>query len=276
MQNTGVEFELNFDILKKKDLKWTVTFVGSHYDNKILTLPEENKAEGITSGLFNLREGKSRYEYYTYKYAGMTEKGQAMWYMDEIDKTTGEKTGNIVTTEDYTQATKYFLDKEALPDFTGGLNMTFFWKGLDISIATAFQIGGWAYDSSFLSGMSASYYVGHNKELWNTFNPETGTGKYPIWNANNVSSSYTQTSDAHLVKASYFSVKNITVGYSFPKEWMQKIKIEGIRIYVTADNCALWSARQGFDPRVSMSGSNSSFGGYSPLKVISGGVNFTF
>ena len=276
MQNTGVEFEVNFDILKKKDLKWTVTLVGSHYDNKILTLPEENKAEGITSGLFNLREGKSRYEYYTYKYAGMTEKGQAMWYMDEIDQNTGEKTGNIITTEDYTKATKYFLDKEALPDFTGGLNMTFFWKGLDISVATAYQIGGWAYDSSFLSGMSASYYVGHNKELWNTFNPETSTGKYPIWNANNVSSSYTQTSDAHLVKASYLSIKNITIGYTFPKKWMQKLNIEGIRIYATADNCALWSARQGFDPRVSMSGSNSSFGGYSPLKVISGGVNFTF
>ena len=275
MENTGIEFELNFDILKKQDLQWTVSVVGSHYANKILTLPEENKELGITSGLFNLREGKSRYEYYTYKYAGMGDKGQPSWYMDEVDEE-GNPTGNIITTEDYTKATKYFLGKEALPDFNGGLNMNFYWKGIDISIATAFQIGGWAYDYSFLDGMSMSYYVGHNKEMWNTFDPVTGTGKYPVWNANNASSSFTQTSDMHLVTASYFSIKNLTIGYTFPKKWMKKMNIDSIRIYATADNCALWSARQGFDPRVSMSGSNGSFGGYSPLKVISGGVNFTF
>ena len=113
-------------------------------------------------------------------------------------------------------------------------------------------------------------------ELWDTFNPETGTGKYPIWNANDASNSFTQTSDLNLVKASYFSIRNITLGYSFPRKWMDKIKVQNLRVYVTADNLALWSARQGFDPRVSMSGSNDDFGGYSPMKVISGGINITF
>ena len=98
----------------------------------------------------------------------MGDKGQPSWYMDEVDEE-GNPTGNIITTEDYTKATKYFLGKEALPDFNGGLNMNFYWKGIDISIATAFQIGGWAYDYSFLDGMSMSYYVGHNKEMLKDF-----------------------------------------------------------------------------------------------------------
>ena len=38
------------------------------------------------TGPFNLREGKSRFEYYTYIYAGMDEKGNAMWYMDETNE----------------------------------------------------------------------------------------------------------------------------------------------------------------------------------------------
>ena len=80
----------------------------------------------------------------------------------------------------------------------------------------------------------------------------------------------------HLVTASYFSIRNITLGYSFPKSWMKKLNIEGIRIYASAENLALWSARQGFDPRVSMNGGNDKFGGYSPMRVVSGGVNFTF
>lgn len=274
MENNGVEFELNVDILKNSDFNWTVTLVGSHYRNKILTLPEENRENGITSGTFNLREGRSRYEYYTYMYAGMDEKGNAMWYTDEKDDE-GNVTGRTTTTT-YADATKYFLGKSALPDFNGGLNTSFSFKGIDVSIATAFQLGGWAYDSEYLSGMISSFYVGHNRNMWETFNPETGKGTYPIWNADNSSNSFTQTSDFHLVKASYFSIRNITVGYSFPKKWMDKINVERIRIFATADNLALWSARQGFDPRVSMSGSNGSYGGYSPMRVISGGINLTF
>ena len=204
----------------------------------------------------------------------MNERGQGMWYMDVLDDQ-----GNVVettTTTEYQNATKYFIGKSALPDFNGGLSTSFYFKGIDVSIATAFQIGGWAYDYSFLDGMSSSYYVGHNKEMWKTFNPETGTGEYPIWNANDASNSFTQTSDLNLVKASYFSIRNITVGYTFPKKWMEKIKVQSLRVYFTADNLALFSARQGFDPRVSMSGSNSDFSGYSPMKVISGGINITF
>lgn len=274
MKNSGIEFDLNVDMIKTSDLKWTVSLVGSHYKNTILTLPEENREDGITSGLFNLREGRSRYEYYTYKYAGMDENGNALWYMDELDEE-----GNVIgqaKTNIYNQAKKYFLGKSALPDFNGGLNTALSYKGIDLSIATAFQIGGWAYDGNYLDGMSSTYYVGHNRDMWNTFNPETGEGNLPVWNANNTSNSWTQSSDLHLVSASYFSIRNITLGYTLPARFTHKIGVDKLRIFATGDNIALWSARQGFDPRVSMSGGNSNFGGYSPMRVISGGVNLTF
>lgn len=275
MRNSGVEFELSVDIFNTDDLHWTVSLVGSHYRNKILTLPEENRADGITSGPFNLREGRSRYEYYTYMYAGMNERGEAMWYTDVTDPETGEITGRTATNT-YADATRYFIGKSALPDFNGGLNTTFSYKGIDLSIATAFQIGGWAYDYAYLSGMSTSFYVGHNRDMWDTFNPETGEGRLPIWNADNASNSFTQQSDMNLVRASYFSIRNVTLGYTFPKKWMGKIGVERLRVFVTGDNLALWSERQGFDPRVAMSGGNGDYGGYSPLRVISGGINLTF
>ena len=274
MRNNGIEFELNADIIKNKDMKWTVTLLGSHYSNKVLTLPEENREDGIVSGAFKLMEGKSRYEYFTYKYAGMDEKGNPTWYTDEKDEQ-GNVTGQT-TTGKYTEATKYWLGKQALPDFNGGLNTSFSYKGFDVNIATAFQLGGWAYDSQYLSGMSASLYVGHNRDMWDTWNPETGKGKYPIWNANNTSNSYTQTSDAHLISASYFSIRNITLGYTLPSSLMKRWGIGSIRVFATGDNLALFSKRQGFDPRVSMSGGNSSYGGYSPMRTITGGINITF
>ena len=79
-----------------------------------------------------------------------------------------------------------------------------------------------------------------------------------------------------LIKASYFSIRNITLGYTLPKNLMQKFGIEKLRIYATADNLALWSKRQGFDPRVAMAGADDEYGGYSPMRVISGGINLTF
>ena len=275
MRNSGFEFELNVDIFKRKDLKWTVSLVGSHYTNKVLRLPEENREEGIKSHPFKLMEGKSRFEYFLQKYAGMDEKGNAMWYMDEKDEE-GNLTGNIVTTTTYSDATQYYLGKSALPDFTGGLSTQFYYKGFDLAIATAFQIGGYGYDSEYNSTMSSSFYVGHNRDMWKTFNPETGTGKYPIWNANNNSNSYGQSSDAHLISASYFSIRNLTLGYTFPKKWMSKLGIQKIRVYFSAENLAMWSKRQGYDPRVSVTGGTGGFGGYAPMRVISGGLNLTF
>ena len=276
MSNQGVEVELNVDILKGRDFSWTATLVGSHYKNTVLTLPEENRKIGIDNGRFRLMEGHSYYDYYTYKFAGINpDTGQSSWYYKVLDEE-GNWTGELETTEVYADADKMWIGKEALPDFTGGLNTTFQWKGIDLTIATAFQIGGWAYDSSFLGEMGYSFYVGHHREMWNTWNPETKSGKYAIWNANNGSNSYGQTSDVHLIKASYFSIRNITLGYSFPKAWMNKLNIGGIRVFVTGDNVALFSKRQGFDPRVSMSGANGSFGGYSPMRVVSGGINLTF
>ncbi|MBQ3812985.1 MAG: TonB-dependent receptor [Bacteroidales bacterium] len=275
MRTNGIEFELSGDIIKNRDLKWTVSVLGSHYANKIIRLPEENREDGITSGTFKLMEGRDRYEYFTYKYAGMDENGKAQWWTDEKDDN-GEKTGNQVKTTKYSDATKYYLGKSALAKLNGGLNTQLTWKGIDFSIQTSYQIGGWAYDSEYLDGMSISYYVGHSTDMWKTFDPVSKTGQYPVWDSNNSSNSYSQTSDAHLVDASYFSIRNITLGYTLPRNITRKFYVEGLRLYIMADNVALFSNRQGFDPRVSFTGSTSDFGGYAPMRTISGGITVTF
>ncbi|MBQ9660351.1 MAG: SusC/RagA family TonB-linked outer membrane protein [Bacteroidales bacterium] len=274
MQNSGIEFELNFDLIKNRDLRWTLSLIGSHYANKIVRLPEENREDGITSGTFKLMEGRDRYEYFVRQYAGMDENGNSQWWMDTKDEN-GNVTGQEKTTT-YTDATKYYIGKTALPALDGGVNTQLYWKGLDFSIQTSYRLGGWAYDSEYLDGMSISYYVGHSSDMWKTYDPVKKTGDLPVWNSNNSSNSYSQTSDAHLVSASFFNIRNITLGYTLPKNVTRKFYVEGLRFFVMADNLALISARQGFDPRVSFTGSTSSFGGYAPMRTISGGITVTF
>ncbi len=279
MQNQGVEFEINVDAVKRRDVQLTVSLIGSHYRNKVLSLPEEYKENGLISVHQRLFEGKSRYEYYMYRYAGVNEEGQPLWYYRVLDDK-GNPTGELATTSDYNKVSgspihKFDLGKSALPDFQGGLNIALRLYGFDLSIATAFQIGGYVYDGKFAGTMSSGFYGGHNRELWNTWNPETMSGEYGIWNNQSQSSSFTQSSDLFLTSASYFSIRNITLGYTFPTKWMQKLGIESARVFVVADNVALFSARKGLDPRTSMSG-QADFGGYAQIRTISGGINLNF
>ena len=76
--------------------------------------------------------------------------------------------------------------------------------------------------------------------------------------------------------ASYFSIRNLTVGYSFPRSWMKKLGIGNIRVFCSADNLLFVSKRKGFDPRLTMSGVQSSVGGYSQMRTVTGGVQFNF
>ena len=82
------------------------------------------------------------------------------------------------------------------------------------------------------------------------------------------------TSTRFLVSSNYLNINNITVGYTLPKSWTQKMQIEKLRIYFTADNLGFISARKGLDPRQSYTSATTAL--YTPIRTISGGINLTF
>ena len=88
--------------------------------------------------------------------------------------------------------------------------------------------------------------------------------------------------DRFLISSDYLSINNVTVGYTFPQKWMEKLRIAGLRIYFAADNLAVASARRGVDPRYSIglgsftSGSGLNSGAYSAMRTLTGGLTITF
>jgi hypothetical protein len=74
----------------------------------------------------------------------------------------------------------------------------------------------------------------------------------------------------------------VTLGYTFPKKWMDRIKVAALRVYVAGDNLAVASARKGVDPRFSVglgsmtSSSGLNSGGYTAMRTITGGITLTF
>ena len=83
------------------------------------------------------------------------------------------------------------------------------------------------------------------------------------------------TSTRFLTKASYLNIENINFGYSLPRTMLSKAHINGLRLYLQAQNVFYWSKRRGFDPRQTYSG-NTDATNYSPMRTISAGVKLTF
>ena len=82
------------------------------------------------------------------------------------------------------------------------------------------------------------------------------------------------TTDRFLIDASYFTIKNITLGYTLPKSWMNKASLNSVRVFGSVDNLAIFSHLQGMDPQYNFSGQTDY--SYSPNRTVSLGVEVNF
>lgn len=146
-----------------------------------------------------------------------------------------------------------------------------------MTVQTAFQLGGYVYDSNY-SGFMNQGDAGQNfhKDMFNRWTPTNTNTNIPALGYQIQSQSISQGNyvDFYLTDASYFSLRNVTLGYTLPKIWLQKAGIEKLRIYVTGDNLWLQSKRKGLDPRMYFSGDTKL--GYSAVRTYSLGLNLTF
>lgn len=264
MENRGVELSLGIGVVRNSDFQFNINANSTFLKNKITALPDEK----IISGSYIFQVGNSRYDWYLREYAGVNkETGAAQFYV--VDEETGEKT----ITETYAQATLQRIGKSAVPKVYGGFGFDMAYKGFDLNVAFAYQLGGWGYDSEYMAFFDGGIGQTFHHDYKNTWSASNVNAELPTVLALN-SKDYYSTSTLGLIKSDYISLQNISVGYTIKKELVEQIGIKGLRIYALADNVAVWSKRQGYDPRLSYTGVSSNQ--YSPLRTISGGVNINF
>ena len=272
VSNAGLDVELNGDVIRTKNVTWSLFANLSYFKNKILQLSPELEGQWV-EGTYIYKEGSSMYNRYLKAYAGVNKaNGNSLWYMDEVDAE-GNPTGKRVTTENYSEAS-YYETGDVLPKVYGGFGTTLEAYGVDLSVAFNWQAGGKIYDSGYALLMHGGESTGQNwhTDILNAWTPENTDTDIPRLNA---ADRYVNgTSDRFLISSNYLSLQNITLGYTLPKELTKRAHIEKIRVYAVADNIALWSARKGLDPRQGFGTSNSTY--YSPMRTISGGLNITF
>ena len=290
MANRGIEVELSYDIVRSRNVTWSVGLNATHVRNKVLKLPESRKDfevdgyHGFINGSQFIAEGLPMFTFLLPEYRGVNEDGESQWYYKipvydaEGNVIEGEWEEGVNTTYSYaSQTTSRKLKGCATPFLYGGFNTSFYAFGFDFSIAFDYQIGGLAYDSGYASYMSSpqgtsvgnNYHIDLLKAWTKGVNEDS---QIPRFQYDDQYSS--ATSDRFLIDASYLNISNINIGYTLPAKWWNN-KIQGIRLYVACDNVYYWSRRKGLDPRQSFSGGTTNVN-YSPIRTISGGVTLTF
>ena len=87
-------------------------------------------------------------------------------------------------------------------------------------------------------------------------------------------------SDYYIEDGSYMRFKNFTLGYTLPKTWMEKIKLQNLRIYVSANNLFTITNYSGYDPEIGANNDPRDVGidrGFYPqAKSIMGGLQLSF
>ena len=282
MRNSGIEVSLNGVLMQRKNFRWDAYLNFTHYTNKILRIPDDNKTakfeghEGYRSGTSFYGEGLPIYTFLMPKYAGVDHStGEPLWYRD-ITNEAGEVV-STTTTKTYSEATDY-LCGDPTPDLYGGFGTSLSFYGFDVSASFTYSIGGLTYDSGYAGLVSSPVGTStggniHKDVIEQAWTPENPDSDFPRWQFGDQYTS--STSDRFLVPASYLNFQNAQIGYTFPERLTQKIKVSRLRLYISCDNIVYWSYRKGLDPRYSFSGSTNNAVN-SPVRTLSGGINITF
>ena len=206
---------------------------------------------------------------------------------------TGLQENDDILVANASQASRYEIG-DAIPALYGGFSATVRYKNLDLSAQFSYQIGGKFLSLDYGSNECGKYMSGYNlKEgqaasselIGNTWTESNLSAKFPMnyYSGDQTASGATQATsginptDLCVFDASYLSIKNITLGYTFPKKLVNKAHISNLRVYASADNPCLLFSHSGVDPRWSMTGGiEVGAFSYPYLSVYTFGINLDF
>ncbi len=327
LQTKGWELTLSWkDQVKLAGSDFAYSVKGSVWDSRTWVTKYYNQS----GGMFNYYEGKELGEIWGFRTDGYFMSNQeASEYNSRIPNkfhnyvpASGPYAGDLkfvdinndkqISQGSWTLNDHGDLDRigNEMPRYQYGINMDFKWYGVGLSMfwqgvgkrdwypsqGSDFFWGGYAraYVAYVLKDQAGDNHVQLDKstENWTVANADAK----PYWTrrtygvANSATGALTFPCDYYLQNAAYIRLKTLSVDYTFPKKWMEKIKVDKLRVYFTGENLFTWSPMfkhtSMFDPEVIgngdsdfTSGTNTSMGdGYSYplLKTFTFGINITF
>lgn len=250
IKNRGFELTINSRNIVTKDFEWTSMFNLSTNSNEITKLAGldtdgDGKEDDLTSS--SLFIGESLSAIYDYTIDGIWQVG------DNIPE--GYHPGNYKIVDINEDGKIDENDRSIIgkndPSMRMGLLNSFKYKDFTLSFFLNAIIGG---SKSYLGKNSYAELVNDNtlrhnrltEQVDNFWTPSNPGGIYALYNANPAINPY------RYENRSFLRLQDITLSYDLPREWMQKIHIDGINVYVSAKNLLTITGWHGWDPEPNM------------------------
>lgn len=273
LTNNGVEVEVSYDAFRSRDAFVNVYANFAYNANKIDKLFNGQQSWDRPSYYLSYVVGKS-INYYMAEFAGVDKNdGLAMWYTkgNHGNGKTVHEFNPETMTKTYSNDLLQDVGKSYYPNMNGGFGFTASWKGLSLNADFAFVLNKYMLNIDYqFSTNNANAKQGFNqsRDMFKMWKKPGDITDIPSLATENVFDTRV------LQNASFLRLKNLTLSYSLPQQWMQATRFfDSVRIYATARNLFTATKYKGGDPEKD---GNISLGFYPGTRQYMLGVEVSF
>lgn len=285
MRNSGIEINLSYNT-KIGQVDFGIAGNFSYNKNEILDLGggDPNKYLDATDGYSQRNKvGEAMNSYYIYRADGFfNSQEEADAYTAKYGNPFGKtfKAGDLRYVDTNKDGKLTADDREYCgssdPKIIYGFNINAGWKGIDLSL----MFNGAAGVKRLFDGYEVygnfSGDAAHPATIWrDAWTPNNHDASMPriFYDTNSASSSRSVQSDFWLQDTSYLRLKNLQLGYTLPKGWLNSVGVENIRIYYSVENLLTFDKMKiNIDPE----STSQRLSSYPLLRTHAFGVNVTF
>ncbi|OCX52514.1 hypothetical protein BEL04_13730 [Mucilaginibacter sp. PPCGB 2223] len=278
VQNQGIELAINGAVIRKKDLKWNVSFSYSHNDNKITQLYSDNAAGQAAYGITKLVVGQPINVYFLMREKGVDPAdGQEVYYNIDGTETKTYAGSQAVVLSGKSPIVKYF----------GTIGTDVSYKGFDFDARFYYSGGNWIFNvvdqDATSSGDVSTNLLSYAANYWKkpgdvvpfprVLDPATGKP-----DTKQATEFFT---DKYLQKGDYVTLRDVTLGYTVPGKYTKRLGIANIRVFAQGTNLATWTKFHG-NPETGDAGETTTANGtlyqygYPPIKGYTFGIDVRF
>ncbi len=285
MSNRGVEFEASYKF-RVNDWNFRIGGNAAYIKNKLINMGNDegfNNYESIAStGTVTRGQNGLPFPYfYGYKTAGIFQN----W--DEVNSYVNAD-GDLIQPKAQPGDVRFVdIDNDGaitdddrtmigrgMPDWTYGVHFNIEYKDFDLSVMLQGTIGNDIFDASRRTDIS---YINLPSYMLGRWTGEGTSDKYPRFTFKDDNNNWLS-SDIYVKNGSYMRIKNVVLGYTFPRHLTNKAMISNLRIFGMAENLLTFTKYDGFDPEISSGNTATGVdrGNYPQARTFSIGVNLSF
>lgn len=250
MRNHGWELELSGDAIKTKDFDWNLRWIFSYNKNKITKNNTKESSPQLTrvTGTTNFVEGYAREAVWSYRWAGLDEKGEPMVY-----KKNGEKTYDVseLGAEDLEYSGTY------QPKYNGSFTSSMRYKQFTLNLLFTYNFGHvfraeYPSMNPYATSPSLSEKIA---DRWMKPGDEAHTdiaclpSMIDLWAHTNYRENACMYSSNSIRKGDMIRLREILFNYEMPKSLLKETFMKRLSLTAQLNNVWLWTAnKEGYDP----------------------------